>query len=154
MGLKKFMKRNKIINIINKEIEKNIFLKRFFKKSINYQFTRFLIVGIINTLGSYFLYVVLLLLFNYLTSYFISTIIFILISSYLNTSFVFRIDTNKLTLFSFFCLLIFQMIIGAMIIRYSIETLRIPEILAPLINIFLLTPLKYLASKFMKKVFN
>ena len=148
------MKRNKIINLINKEINKNIILKNFFKKSINYQFSRFLIVGIINTLGSYLLYIVLLLLFNYLTSYFISTIVFILISSYLNTAFVFKIDTNKLTLSSFFCLLILQMIIGAIIIRYSIETLQIPEILAPIINIFLLTPLKYLASKFMKKVLN
>ena len=143
---------NKIINLINKIINKNILIKRIFKKSINYQLARFLIVGVFNTIGSYFLYILLLLLFDYLSSFLISTIVFIIISSYLNTKFVFKINTNKLTLFTFFCLLLFQMIIGAMIIRYSIETLLIPEILAPIINIFLLTPLKYLVSMVVKKV--
>ena len=46
------MKRNKIVNLIKKERKKKIILKKFFKNIINYQLIRFLIVGIINTLGS------------------------------------------------------------------------------------------------------
>ena len=146
----------RLIKIINKEktkrIKRKTFINKLIKKSINYQFTRFIIVGLINTLGSYLLYVFLLLLFNYLVSYFISTIVFIIISSYLNTSFVFKINTNKFSLFIFCILLIMQMIIGALIIRYSVETLLLPEIVAPFINIFLLTPLKYFISILVKKL--
>lgn len=147
MRLKKFINKE-----ITKRIKRKTFINKLIKKSINYQFTRFIIVGLINTLGSYLLYVFFLLLFNYLVSYFISTIVFIIISSYLNTSFVFKINTNKFSLFIFCILLIMQMIIGALIIRYSVETLLVPEIVAPFINIFLLTPLKYFISILVKKL--
>ena len=145
-----------IKKFFNKEIIKRIkrktFINKLIKKSINYQFSRFIIVGLINTIGSYLLYIFFLLLFNYLVSYFISTVIFIVISSYLNTSFVFKINTNKFSLFIFCILLIMQMIIGALIIRYSVEKLLVPKIFAPFINIFLLTPLKYFISILMKRL--
>ena len=127
-------------------------MNKLIKKSFDYQFSRFIIVGLFNTVGSYLLYGLFLFIFNYLISYFLSTIIFIIISTYLNTIFVFKVIATKLSLLIFLIILISQMIIGAIIIRYSVETLLIPEIFAPFINIFLLTPLKYLVSMLVKKI--
>ena len=114
---------------------------------------RFILIGILNTFGSYITYYFFLLFLNYLFSYILSMIFFIFFSSYLNTSFVFKLKPSKNALISFSILIIIQLLVGSLILMYAVEILLIPEKIAPLLNIFFITPIKYLTSKFLKRYF-
>ena len=122
-------------------------------KCLNKKFYRFLLVGFINTMTSYIIYSLCLLLMNYMYSYFLSLLICLFLSSYLNVKFVFKIKSKRLTILPFFVIFISQGLIGAKLLQYWVESLFIPEIIAPLLNIIFLTPLVFSLSSFISKYF-
>ena len=129
------------------------YLYKPIRKLLKIELIRFIFIGIINTFGSYITYYFFLLFFNYLISYLISMIFFILFSSYLNTSFVFKLNPSRNALISFSILIILQLLVGSLILTFAVEILLIPEKIAPLLNILFVTPIKYLTSKFLKGYF-
>ena len=126
------------------------YIKKSIKNCLKKESLRFILIGIFNTLGSYIVYCFLLLFLDYLLSYTLSLILFIIFSSYLNTSFVFKLKPTINTLISFLILIIIQLIIGGLIVRYAVEVLLIPKIYAPFLSLFFITPFKYLTSKLLK----
>lgn len=126
------------------------YIKKSIKNFLKKEALRFILIGIFNTLGSYIVYCFLLLFLDYLLSYTLSLILFIIFSSYLNTSFVFKLKPTINTLISFIILIIIQLIIGGLIVKYAVEVLLIPKIYAPFLSLFFITPFKYFTSKLLK----
>ena len=131
-------------------IIQSLSLKKIFSK----QFNRFLLVGLINTIISYIIYYLGLMIMNYIYSYFLSIFISILLSAYLNSIFVFKINTRRITLIPFIFIFLLQGLIGGKFLTFWIVGLNIPETIAPLLNIFFITPIIFTLnrkiSKFMR----
>lgn len=121
-------------------------LKKVCQLIINNQFYRFILVGIFNTVGGYIIYCLFLNFLNYLISYLLSVSIFICLTSYLNTSFVFRVKTKIVSILFFGLSSLIQILLGVILINFSVQKLLVPEVFAPLINILFITPLIYLLN--------
>lgn len=111
------------------------------------KFLKFLGAGLINTIVSYFLYVILVLFINYQISYAISFIFGIILSFILNTKYVFEVEQTikKFVLFPFVYLV--QYLLGAFMMSFIIEIIGINQFFAPLVVTVCLLPISYLLSK-------
>ncbi len=111
------------------------------------QFIKFIGVGGFNTLISYALYVILLLIFNYQISYTITYIFGIMLSYWLNLKLVFKekSSTKKMVLFPLVYLL--QYIISIFILYIIVEKFNISELLGPIIIVIITLPITFLLSK-------
>jgi putative flippase GtrA len=111
------------------------------------KFIKFTGVGIINTIASYLLYIILVLFLNYQISYAISFVFGIILSFILNTKYVFEVEQTikKFVLFPFVYIL--QYLLGAFVMNYTIEIIKFNKFFAPLIVTTCLLPISYLLSK-------
>ena len=123
--------------------------KKVKKKLKKNQIYRFIFFNILNTLGSYIVYCLFLIFLNYLISYFLSLSIFLCISSYLNEIFVFNVKPNFFSILLFGSSSLMQIVLGGILINFSVQKLLVPELFAPLINILFITPLIYLLNIFL-----
>ena len=110
--------------------------------------TRFIFAGFINTVGSYLIYFVCLMFMNYILAYVTSIGLALIYSFYVNTKYVFKIDTNRKSFVIFAFILACQISFGIVLIRLWVEYFSIPKIIAPWLNILVLTPIMYRVSKF------
>lgn len=111
------------------------------------KFFKFIGIGGVNTIVSYILYLLLLIIFNYQASYAIAFIFGILLSFWLNTQFVFQSERTikKFALFPLVYLV--QYIAGALLLSVLVEYLQINKVFGPLIVTIALLPFTYLMSK-------
>ncbi len=111
-------------------------------------FYRFIIIGFFNTFSGYTIYLVLVnLFFNHINSYIISYIVGILISYFLNSSFVFKVQPKFSTFLVFPLVYIIQFILGFAGIYFLIDILAINKNIAPLIIIVFTLPIGFLLSR-------
>lgn len=111
------------------------------------QSVRFIIAGGINTLSTYFLYLVLIYITSYKIAYGISYTSGIFISYILNSRFVFHVPYNWKKFIKFPIVYIIQYAISILGIFISIEYLYISKEIAPLIIILLNIPITFFISK-------
>lgn len=116
-------------------------------KYINKEFVRFLFVGVINTLSTYLLYLLLLFIFNYNVSYTISYIAGIVISFYLNSLFVFKEKVSFKKFVKYPIVYIVQYLINLIGLFILVEYFHFPKEVVPIIVIILSIPITYLLSK-------
>jgi putative flippase GtrA len=116
-------------------------------KLIKSEFSKFIVVGIINTAITYIVYIALLGLLGYNNSYLISYILGILISYALNTKFVFNTNYSVIKLIKFPLVYIAQYLINAMVLRVVIERDITNELFAPILVLILSIPVTFLLSK-------
>lgn len=111
------------------------------------RFLKFIGAGVINTIASYLLYVIVVLFLSYQVSYAISFIFGIILSFILNTKYVFEVKQTlkKFVLFPFVYLV--QYLLGAFMMNYIIEIIEVNKFLAPLVVTVCLLPVSYLLSK-------
>ncbi len=145
----------KIIKSILSLIKLRNFYRLNFKKVrkliTNNQIYRFVLVGIFNTIGGYIVYCLFLLFLNYLISYLLSVSIFIFLTSYLNAIFVFNVKPKFFSILLFGLSSLIQILLGGILINYSVQKLLVSELFAPLINILFITPLIYLLNIVLSK---
>lgn len=111
-------------------------------------FYRFIIIGFFNTFSGYAIYLVLVnLFFNHINSYIISYIVGIVISYFLNSSFVFKVQPKFSTFLVFPLVYIIQFILGFAGIYFLIDILAINKNIAPLIIIVFTLPIGFLLSR-------
>ena len=113
---------------------------------MNKKFLKFLIGGSLNTIFSYIIYCTLLIILNYSLSYILSICISIAFSYTFNTRIVFKIKCNYITALPYILIYIMQIIISSILLRYWVEVCLVNELIAPFINIVLITPIVYIST--------
>lgn len=109
--------------------------------------SRFVMAGGINTIFSYAIYLLLLLITSYVTAYSISFVVGIMAGYTLNTLFVFKQPWTIKKLFQYPLVYIAQYLVGIVLLSILVDYLSINERLAPLVNVILLLPLTFILSK-------
>ena len=122
------------------------------KKMIrNLEFLRFLIVGTINTVVGYMIYISLTFYFIYSIAYSISFVFGVLISYYLNTKFVFQEALSWKKLVRFPLVYVTQYLMGLMLMFLLIEKFSISLFVAPLLVVIITTPITFFISRWIIK---
>ena len=119
------------------------------------QFIKFGIVGLLNTLISYFVYVVLVMLgAHYLLASLAGFFVSVLNAYYWNSKYVFNFNSTekygkfKALLKTFVSYAGTGMLLSNILLALWVEVIHIPEIIAPLINLVITIPLNFILNKF------
>lgn len=112
---------------------------------------RFIVVGAVNTIITYLIYLFFLSYFSYNFSYTLSFVLGILISYTLNTHFVFKEKWAWKKLIQFPLVYIVQYLASLILLSILIESLSIDARFAPLAVIMLVLPITFVISKWVVK---
>lgn len=127
------------------------------------QFVKFGIVGLSNTIISYVIYVVALLLFqsngwlvsvDYLVAQVIAFILSVLWSFYWNNKYVFKQDEDEernilhALLKTYISYAFTGLFLNSVLSWIWVEIVHIPKLFAPIINLLISVPLNYVMNKF------
>lgn len=147
---------NCVFKLINKEISEET-MNGFM------QFIKFGIVGVSNTLISYVLYVVSLLLFqkfnwfgklDYLVAQAVAFVLSVLWSFYWNNKMVFKIEEGqkrnlwKALLKTYVSYSFTGLFLNSALLVLWVDILHVSEFVAPIINLLVSVPLNFLINKF------
>ena len=122
-----------------------------FTKANSKEFAAFLLCGAANTLLTYALYVLLLLLMPYKLSYSLAYVCGIFISYYLNSQLVFKQPVSLAKFLKYPVVYIVQYLLGISVLYLCIDMLGFSEWLAPLVVILVSLPVTFVLSKFIIK---
>lgn len=122
-------------------------LKQLSMKFINRETISFLIVGSVNTVASYLLYLLFLPFFNYSISYSISYLLGIFLSYLLNSVFVFKEPLSWKKALTFPVVYLAQYAISLVSIIIMVDLLGMSEIISPLISIIITIPIVFIISR-------
>ena len=111
------------------------------------KFLKFIGAGVINTIASYLVYLLLVLFLNYQVSYAIAFVFGIILSFVLNTKYVFEVEQTFKKFVLFPLVYLVQYLLGAYMMSFIIEIIGINKMFAPLIVTVCLLPVSYLLSK-------
>lgn len=111
-------------------------------------FARFLVVGVVNTVASYALFVALELALPYLIAYAIAYVAGIVLSYLLNTRVVFRVARSWSTFLRFPLVYALQFVLGSVIIVLLVEGFAIGPRVAAIVALAATIPFTYFAAKF------
>lgn len=110
---------------------------------------KFVIVGVINTLHYYILYVCLIELFgsNYLVSYVIATCSSMIGSYFLNTYFTYQVKPQWKSFLLFPLSQLANVFIQFLGLIILIDILQLHELLAPILLVFISIPITYFITR-------
>lgn len=111
--------------------------------------TRFLVGGAINTAATLALYWALQKVMHYQLAYLASYCAGIAISYAVNTRFVFRARHTWLKFAVFPLIYLITYVIGALVLRLSVDHLGVPVPVAPLVSIVVTLPVSFLLTRFL-----
>jgi len=111
------------------------------------KFFKFIGAGVINTVVSYLLYVILVLFLSYQISYAISFVFGIVLSFVLNTKYVFEVERTFKKFVLFPLVYLVQYLLGAFMMNIMVEMVGVNKFFAPLVVAVCLLPVSYLLSK-------
>ncbi len=117
-------------------------------QNIHGEFLRFLLVGAVNTVSSYLLYLLLLAFFPYLIAYTLAYCIGIVISYFLNVRFVFRRQVSLASFLAFPVVYLIQYCLGALILWLLVDSAGIAPEFAMAGVIAITVPITFLTSRF------
>jgi putative flippase GtrA len=120
-------------------------------KFINLEFNRFILIGGINTVLTYFIYVFFLFFVAYSAAYTLSYFSGIFISYYLNSRFVFKEKLSLKKAFQYPVVYFVQYLLGLLLLHFLVRFLNISELIAPLFIVIITIPVTYLLSRFIIK---
>lgn len=116
-------------------------------KSIKKEGLRFLIVGGINTLLTYLIYLILLNILGYALAFTVSFAIGIIIAFFGYSIFVFRIKVKWHKSIQFLLIYGIQYILGLLFLSFLIKSSQIDDRIAPIINVAILTPITFILNR-------
>ncbi len=108
---------------------------------------RFLVAAALNTIGTYLLYLLCLLVMPYWAAYTLSYVAGILISYFMNTVFVFRSAVRWSRLGVYPIVYVAQYAIGLVTLRFLIQELAISPRLAPILVAMVTIPITFVLSR-------
>lgn len=122
-------------------------------KSLNTEFTRFLVVGVINTLSYYSIYLVLhnVFLFPYLLAHIIGFLISLNVSFFLNTYITYKVKPSLKKYLLFPLTQAVNMSVSTILIFVFVEYLNFNSNIAPFAAVIFTVPITFIiSSKIMK----
>ncbi|PKM77569.1 MAG: GtrA family protein [Firmicutes bacterium HGW-Firmicutes-15] len=115
------------------------------------EYASFLLCGAANTVLTYAMYAVFLLLMPYKLSYSLAYICGIIISYYLNSQFVFKEPVSLAKFLKYPVVYIVQYLLGIVILYICVDVLAISKWLAPIVVIIISLPVTFGLSKLIIK---
>ncbi len=109
---------------------------------------RYAIGGLINTLITYVLYLLLNIALPYHVAFLFSYLFGIVLSYFISSIFVFRVALSRIRFLSFPIVYIAQYLISASLLTGLIEGLTLHESVAPILVTIITIPITYALSKF------
>lgn len=120
-------------------------------KYLNKEFLKFIVSGVLNTLATYLIYLLLLNFIGYSISYTVSYVSGIFISYYLNSLFVFKEKLSLKKFLKYPVVYIVQYLINLFMVFLFVEKLGLSARIVPLVVILITLPITYLLSKLIIK---
>ena len=122
----------------------------------NLYLTKFVILGVINTILTYFIYLIFLFLLPYVWAYSVTYLLGLTNTYFLSSYWVFKKKIAIESGMNFLIYCFFNYIANITALWIFIDLIGLSEKIAPLITISLLTPIFYLISKkiFLGKIRN
>ncbi|MNI85331.1 GtrA-like protein [compost metagenome] len=114
---------------------------------MNKEFFKFIISGVLNTIATYLIYLLLLVFLEYSLAYTVSYLSGIFISYCLNTLFVFKEKISLKTFLKYPIVYVVQYVINLIMIFILVEHLGFSEQIVPLIVVVTTIPITFLLSK-------
>lgn len=111
------------------------------------RFSRFLVAGLVNTGGTYLLYLALLLVMPYAWAYSVTYAAGILLGYLLSARFVFRSNISWRTAALYPLVYLVNYAVGLGLLWLAVERLGMPKQVAPLLVLVATTPLMYVMTK-------
>ncbi len=119
-----------------------------------FQFVKFALIGVSNTLISYLIYVLFLLLgFHYLVGQYVGFVVATLNSFFWNNRFVFQKKEGEqrnpiwALIKVFLAYGVSGLLLAPLLLIFWCEVLHVSEFLAPILNIFIVTPINFVLNK-------
>lgn len=112
------------------------------------EFFRFLVVGAINTILTYAIYVALVLFLAYPVAYTVTYAVGILISYYLNARLVFKKKLRLSAALQYPVVYLVQYLVGLALLYVLVELAQMNKFVAPIFNVFATIPITYFASRY------
>ncbi|UOQ93634.1 GtrA family protein [Halobacillus shinanisalinarum] len=115
---------------------------------INREFIRFIVVGIINTLNYYMVYLLLhvMIEIDYMTAHIGSSLISLVISFFLNSYYTFKVRPTLSKFLQFPLTQLFNIAVSSFFVYLFVENLRINSTIAPVLSIFITVPLTFIIT--------
>ncbi|KFM93924.1 putative sugar translocase in surface polysaccharides biosynthesis [Bacillus paralicheniformis] len=123
-------------------------------KIVNPEFIRFAVVGAVNTLNYYAVYLLLhvLLQLNYMVSHIAAFFVSLVISFFLNCYFTFKIKPTLAKFLQFPLTQLFNLTVSSLFVYTFVNFFKMNSEAAPLASMFLTVPLTFLVTgKILKK---
>lgn len=112
------------------------------------EFFRFLIVGTVNTLITYVIYVALVLFLTYPIAYTVTYALGIFISYYLNARIVFKKKLRLVVALQYPVVYLVQYLVGLALLYVLVELAHLSKFIAPIFTVFATAPITYLTSRY------
>lgn len=127
----------------------NVNIINLWNKIKSIEFRKFLIAGVLNSLLTYTLYILLAIYLRYEIAYGLSYAAGIVISYLLNARYVFNEKYTLKTFFRYPLVYVFQYLLCFVMLYVLVEVMSFDKYLAPLIVIALSIPFTFILSRFM-----
>ena len=121
--------------------------RQFLDGDLRRQFVRFLQVGVTNTVGTYLLYLALILILPYVIAYSITFVVGVLFSAWLNARYSFTTRLTGRTLIRFVVIYLINFLLSMQLLIFCVERMDIPQTIAPLVVLAVFTPINFFCSK-------
>jgi putative flippase GtrA len=118
---------------------------------MNTEFSRFIVVGLLNTMSTYVLYLLLMAAMSYKLAYSIAYVSGILLSYYLNARVVFRSQLRIVKLIQYPTVYVVQYVMNILTLWVLVDYLSVPTALAPIIVIVATVPVTFVLSRLIVK---
>ena len=109
---------------------------------------RFLVVGGLNTVLTYVIYVALVLFLSYSIAYTVTYALGIFISYYLNTQLVFKRKLRLAVALQYPAVYVVQYLIGLALLYVLVELASVSKFVAPILTVVVTVPATYLISRY------
>lgn len=109
---------------------------------------RFLVMGVLNTIATFGIYVVLKTVLDYQIAYLLAYVSGIVFAYFMNALFVFKKRVSLRTFIRFPFVYVVQYIAGALLLELFVHVLGLSVTFAPLFVIILTLPVTFLLSRF------
>ncbi|WP_436861516.1 GtrA family protein [Staphylococcus caeli] len=118
-----------------------------------YEIIKFIIVGGINTLNYYIVYLILLKLLdvNYLVSHISGFIVSFIISYYLNCYFVYKVTPTLRKFIKFPLTQVVNMGMQTLLLYIFVQWFHISSVIAPFVGLIITIPITFILSKYLLK---
>lgn len=112
------------------------------------QFLRFLLIGLVNTVATYILYLFLLQFLHYSYAYTITFVVGVVLSYFLTSIFVFKAKLSIRKGISYPLVYLVQYLVGLLVLHICVKMLGLPAWFSGIVVVLVAVPITFVLSRF------